>query len=119
VDRILEFCFSSVGALVAYLIAGLAAFLLIRFLRKRTGARTDGLDALWSEPIAWVWWPFLAFASVVAWQGERLHVRHERRRKEKKRQNAAKATKFTRMSMDQLLAEQREVLKRLGPDHRK
>lgn len=115
-SAILEFCFSSFGA---YLIAGLAAFLLIRFLCRRTGTKTEWVDAMWSEPLGWVTWPYVACASLLAWLGGLLDVRHKRRQKEEERQNAAKVTKFTGMSIDQLLAEQREVLKRLDPEHRK
>ena len=122
-SAIFEFCFSGVGAVIVYLVAGFLTFLLIRALCKRTEVKTGWLDATWSmcasDPIGWIFWPYFAGVSLIALVGEIFHVRGKSRKEAQDRQAAAKATKFSRMSMEELLSEQRKALQTLGSNNDK
>jgi hypothetical protein len=101
--------------------AGVVAYILIRRLFRQTGVQLQALNQIW---FGWIFcgevlgvifgailWPLFALVSLVWWFGEYLHIASERKRSAE-RAEASKATNpYARLKNDELLAEQRRVLK--------
>jgi hypothetical protein len=102
--------------LLAYLGSGVATYLALRFLFRRSGISTDSLNFIWwGDPILffalWVGcWPVILMFSLLLWLGEHFHIRSKKKLRQEELERLARATPYSRLSMDELLAAQRRVL---------
>ena len=55
-------------------------------------------------------WPLFALISLVLWFGEILHIISKRRKAADNANELKRATKYSHMSMEELIAEQKKVL---------
>jgi len=105
--------------LFAYLGIGVAAYCSLLLFFRRTQVSRKGLNFLW-----WGWllsadilavllvpllWPLIALLSLLFWLGEYWHLTSKRKELEQKQSAVKDANKYSNMSMDELLAAQKQV----------
>jgi hypothetical protein len=105
--------------LFAYLGIGVAAYCSLLLFFRRTQVSRKGLNFLW-----WGWllsgdilavllvpllWPLIALLSLLFWLGEYWHLTSKRKELEQKQSAVKEANQYSNMSMDELLAAQKEV----------
>ena len=105
--------------LFAYLGIGVAAYCSLLLFFRRTQVSRKGLNFLW-----WGWllsgdvlavllvpllWPLIASLSLLFWLAEYWHLTSKRKEKEQKESAVKEANQYSNMSMDELLAAQKQV----------
>jgi hypothetical protein len=98
---------------LVYFALGIAFFVLLSILYRRIGlkGRWAGsaiftIDSIWLI----VMWPVAAAASLLWWGAELFHVTSKDASMKKREEEVKRASRFSSMSLDELLSEQRKVL---------
>jgi hypothetical protein len=108
-----------INFLFVYLGIGVAAYCSLLLFFRRTEVSRKGLNFLW-----WGWllsgdilvvllvpllWPLIALLSLLFWLAEYWHLTSKRKDLEQKESAAKEANKYSNMSMDELLAAQKQI----------
>ena len=105
---------------LAYLGVGFAVYFALRLLFRSTGVDMRGVNALWGALISAegllflflpLFWPLLIALSILLWAGEYFHLKSKQRDAREVEEAQVCSTKYSRLSMEELLPEQERALR--------
>src|SRR3954470_9801273 len=93
-----------------YLGIGIAVFVALWFLFRKTGIDQKGLRVLWVWPLAGDWglilvplfWPLVALLSLLWWAADYWHLKSKKKDATEKAEAMKRANKYSHLTMDEL-----------------
>lgn len=96
-----------------YLAVGSAFFVFLAMLYRGIGLK-GRWSVFLSAAMSSIWlilvWPIVALAALLFWGSDLFHLFSKQKDARRREEEAKRATRFTHMSMDELLSEQRKVM---------
>src|SRR6186997_2992095 len=107
--------------LLVYFGIGIAVFVALWVLFRKTGVDRKGLRILWGWSLTGDWgiilvpllWPLVALLSLLWWLGEYWHLQSKQKEAVEKAEAAKRATKYSHLTMDELLVAQKKMMDEL------
>jgi hypothetical protein len=98
---------------LAYFGLGIAFFVLLSMLYRGIGLKGRWVGfAIFTIDSIWLilFWPVAAAGALLCWSAELLHLTSKQKDAKRREEEAKRSNRFSRMSLDELLSEQRKAL---------